>query len=664
MKIRISFAAAALAGLFLAGAALPQDPVQQDDVQNYSQDPSQDPPSRVARLNWIGGNVSFQPAGIDTWTAATLNYPLTTGDHIYTDTAARAEMHVGPNAIRLNGQSNFGFLNLDDRTVQIRFTEGALEIRLRSLDDDDIYEVDTPQAAVSLIRTGDYRIDTDPARNATMITVFSGEVDATANGRSFIVHARQTAYISEGLDPDIRSANTPDDFDEFTRDRNAREDRIPPPLHVSEAMVGYQDLQEYGSWSQNPDYGWVWAPRVAAGWAPYREGRWAWVEPWGWTWIDEAPWGFAPFHYGRWAYVGGGWVWAPGSVVGRRPIYAPALVAFVGGPRFTLTLGIGAGGAIGWFPLGPREPFYPAYRVSNTYVRQVNITHVTNINVTNVNYSNIRYANRQVPGAIVAMPRQAFVSARPVREFGQQRIDARQLTDAQVIGAAPRIAPQRESVIGVQTNRRIAAPPQAIMTRPVVAKVAAPPPAVSFEARQQMIERNQGRPLAPDQLNQLRRQPGAVMNRPVVRNIGPMPAVPNTIQPAAPAPARQQPVEPRPADRPFTRQPDRMDTRPPVVSPAPRQEIQRPPEPQRQEPPRQERQRPENVRPQPEQRPAPAATPRPENRPQPEVRREPAPIVREPRAEPAPRREERPAPAREQRQEQRQEQKKEDKKDK
>src|SRR4029079_18322212 len=95
----------------------------------------------------------------------------------------------------------------------------------------------------------------------------------------------------------------------------------------------------------------VWMPRVRAEWVPYRYGHWAWVEPWGWTWIDDAPWGFAPFHYGRWAYVRGGWVWAPGVMV-ARPVYAPALVAFVG---------VG-GASVAWFPLGPREVYVPAWR--------------------------------------------------------------------------------------------------------------------------------------------------------------------------------------------------------------------------------------------------------------------------------------------------------------
>mgnify|MGYP006969297544 CR=1 FL=1 len=65
-------------------------------------------------------------------------------------------------------------------------------------------------------------------------------------------------------------------------------------------------------------------------WAPYTTGRWAWVAPWGWTWVDVAPWGFAPFHYGRWVPRGPYWAWSPGRYV-ARPVYAPALVGWVGG---------------------------------------------------------------------------------------------------------------------------------------------------------------------------------------------------------------------------------------------------------------------------------------------------------------------------------------------
>jgi hypothetical protein len=40
---------------------------------------AQDPPTRVGRLSYVGGSVSFQPGGLDDWVAATLTSPLLSG---------------------------------------------------------------------------------------------------------------------------------------------------------------------------------------------------------------------------------------------------------------------------------------------------------------------------------------------------------------------------------------------------------------------------------------------------------------------------------------------------------------------------------------------------------------------------------------------------------
>jgi hypothetical protein len=561
---------------------------------------SVDPPSRVARLNFIDGAVSFQPASLDTWTAASLNYPLTTGDHIYTDERSRAEMHIGANVIRLDSTTNFGFLNLDDTTVQMRFTEGAMEVRLRNIGDRELYEIDTPQGAVSLLQGGDYRIDTDPDRNATMVTVNAGEAEVTANGNSFPVHPRQTAYFGADGAPDVRDANPLDDFDRFNADRNSREERRPPPQHVPVSMIGSEDLDSYGAWREVPEYGWVWAPPVRAGWVPYHDGHWAWVEPWGWTWVDDAPWGFAPFHYGRWAVVGGGWVWIPGSVR-ARPVYAPALVAFVGGPHFSAGIGIGGGvGAVAWFPLGPQEVYRPVYRTSPTYVRNVNITNVTNVtNITNVNVTNVRYVNQNVQGAVTAVPQNAFVSSRPVASAAT-RLDAAQLAGAQVQAGA-QVAPTRQSFSAVGAAN-VPRPRDAVMARQVVAKTTPPPPPIAFQAKQAALTQSQGRPLAAEQINQIRQQqPTAVANRPAVRMAPPTGAF---AQPAR-QPAPVAPVQPGPANGGGVR----LDSRPPNARPLQTQPVPAPVQTPRPEMP-QPRQMPES-RPVPQQV-APQVVPRPE----------------------------------------------------
>ncbi|HJT86237.1 MAG TPA: DUF6600 domain-containing protein, partial [Bryobacteraceae bacterium] len=395
-----------------------------------------DPPSRVARLNYENGPVSFRPGSVDDWTAATPNYPLTTGDHLWTDQGARAEMHVGSTAIRLNAQTAVSFLNLDDRIVQLSLTQGLVHVRIRNLPEDESFEVDAPNVAISLLRPGDYRIQTDGDNAVTSVAVLSGQAELTGGGTAFPVYPRQMARVSgtDSVTRDLVDLPPTGAFDNWSEDRDRREERAQSVRYVPREMTGYEDLDDYGAWREVPQYGWVWAPRVAVGWAPYRFGHWVWVAPWGWTWVDDAPWGFAPFHYGRWAFAAGAWVWMPGRVV-ARPVYAPALVAFVGGPRFSLSLSIGGGAGVAWFPLGPGEVYRPAYHVSNVYVRNINVTHVnvTNINVTNVNVTNVRYVNQNVQGAVTAVPQQAFVSARPVAQVATV-VPAREAAQAQVVG--------------------------------------------------------------------------------------------------------------------------------------------------------------------------------------------------------------------------------------
>jgi uncharacterized protein DUF6600/FecR-like protein len=454
-----------LAGLMVAGAAT-----------MWAQD---DPPSRVARLNFLEGSVSFQAAGHDDWAAATPNYPLTVGDHLWADDRSHAELHIGSTAIRMDSHTAIAFLNLDDRMTQVRLSDGTINISVRYLDDNESYEVDTPNGAVTLLRPGRYRIDADPDRQLTTVTVRGGEAEVTAGDQAFPVHARQSAYVT-GVDQpntEVAAAGPSDDFDHWWERRDDREDRRPPPRYVSREMNGYEDLDDYGTWRDYPGYGPCWVPRVEAGWAPYHNGHWVWVEPWGWTWVDDAPWGFAPFHYGRWAFYGGGWVWLPGAVA-VRPVYAPALVAWVGGAHFGV--GIGIGGGVGWFPLGPREAYIPSYRVSNTYVTRVNVTNVTNVtNITNV--TNVTYVNQRVPGAVTAVSRTDFVSARPVARVAVA-VPASAVASAQVSTRQIPVSRQEAVAARPMVNTTAARPPQSVVSARVVTKTA-PPPATAALAR-------------------------------------------------------------------------------------------------------------------------------------------------------------------------------------
>jgi hypothetical protein len=483
-----------------------------------------DPPSRVARLSEVDGTVSFEPAGTEDWVTAVVNRPMTTGDKLWADHDSRAELHLGAASIRLGANTGFSFLNLDDRTVQLQLTEGTLRIRVQRLAQDEVFEVDTPNLAFNASRPGIYRVNVNEAGDTTVVVVREGEGEVTGGGQSYTVHADETGTFTgtDQINADIEGVGSDDDLDRWSYERDRREDHSVSRRYVSEDAVGYEDLDEYGGWRDTPDYGTVWFPHTTVvGWAPYRYGHWVWISPWGYTWVEDEPWGFAPFHYGRWVVVGGVWGWVPcrPAAVGVayvRPVYAPALVAWVGGSHFAVGVAVGGGAGVGWFPLGPREVYVPSYHVSRTYVNRVNITNTT-VNTTvvnnyynnvvvnkNVNVTNVTYVNQRVPGAVTATSTQTFTSGQSVHN-NVMRVNERELANAPVVAATPAVQPTRQSVVGA--GRPVAArPPAAVVNRAVVAKSTPPPPPPRFERQQAAIQQNGGRPLAGSQVRQISQQ--------------------------------------------------------------------------------------------------------------------------------------------------------------
>ena len=522
-----------------------------------------DPPGRVGRLNYMDGPVSFQPAGLNDWEDAAINRPLIPGDNIWTGDRGRTELHVGSTALRLGPNTSFQFLNLDDQTVQIRLSEGTLTIRVRNLTQNQAIEVDTPNLAFTPLRPGEYRIDVNPDSQTTIITVRDGEGDVTGGGQAFPVYARQRVVV-RGYDQityNLASSPGADEWDQWCSSRDRREDQSQSARYVSREMAGYEDLDQYGRWGNQPGYGQVWMPTtVAAGWAPYHDGHWAWIAPWGWTWVDDAPWGFAPYHYGRWASFGNRWGWIPGPY-GVTPVYAPALVAWVGGGRggsgFSLSFSIGTAAAIGWFPLGPREPYFPSYQASQGYFTRVNTTNTVFNNTTINNYydysrnsnntaiTNIQYVNRNIQNGVTAVPQDNFARGRRVTQDARA-IPAAQLASIQVFGV-PTVAPQREGVLGARadTASRAARPPANVLSRPVVARTAPPPAPVPFDRQQPALARNPGRPLPTTQVQQIR-QGAPTPSAPVrVVDMGRV----KRVQPVVGAGPQggQQPIAPQPA---------------------------------------------------------------------------------------------------------------------
>jgi hypothetical protein len=537
-----------------------------------------DPPGRVGRLSYIEGTVSFHTADPDQWTPATLNYPVVAGTSFWTEPGARAEIQVGAAELRLDEATLLDIVALDDAATQLQLDQGVLNLHLRDVPQGGV-EVMTPLGVVDLVDPGSYHIDAghgDPttAPDRVEVTVLEGRAEASGpRHRIEIFDGERAVLAGDPLTITLAEGGaTP--FDDWALQRERREQSLATAQYVSPELTGYQDLDDYGRWDSNPSYGPIWYPTdMPADWAPYRYGHWAWVPPWGWTWIDDAPWGFAPFHYGRWVEVDGQWGWCPGVAV-PHPVYAPALVAFIGGDGWSVDIAGGATlAAVGWVPLAPFEVFHPYYRTSVTYVRQVNITNVreteiqriTNVTVVDQPHEADRYANHH--GATV-VPAEAFTHAAPVhRATLSLQPDA--LRQAQVTQNVARLKPTPMARAGVAAPHLA----EAIVPHPglpaTVARRAAAGPQTRVEGHEELPPRAPG----PSFAGHPRPTPA------VVRGPQPPVAAPQietpprrTLSPSVPT-ARQQPQAAHPAAPPAPQitRPERAPTlaarppRPPMV---------------------------------------------------------------------------------------------------
>jgi hypothetical protein len=442
-----------------------------------------DPDVSVARVSYLRGDVSYQRGDDEGWNDLRVNTPLVTGDSFYAPDGALAEVDLGGGVvIRLDGGTQVELINNTRDISQIGMDSGVLDFRARSLRQGTTLEIDTPGGAATILEPGRYRVEV--ADSVTSYSAVQGSLSVAIDGREFDVREGESLEL-EATDPPSYSyrqveGRTP--FQGWCDERDSRYVRSSSARYVNADVVGYEDLDDHGSWRPSRSYGRVWVPSgMPSGWAPYQSGRWIWQDPYGWTWVSYEPWGWAPYHYGRWIFVENSWAWVPppppsyrgpAVVMNIQPVYAPALVAFVGGQNWGLSLSIG-GPAIGWVPLAPAERYYypwqaPA-RVTNNYT---NIT--VNNAVTIVNYNTF-----------------GTEAVRPIR------VTQTQIQQAPVIGStAVGVVPTRRSLtVSPVSPQGSTTTPQGRPERRMVARLVPPPKPQPFNVKVAEIERT-GRPVA------------------------------------------------------------------------------------------------------------------------------------------------------------------------
>jgi hypothetical protein len=407
-----------------------------------------DPPSRVGRLAFAQGTVSFHDSERTDWQPAVVNMPLTTGDAVWTEPKAHSELSIAGTRVRLDGATQLDVLTLDDQSTRLQLDQGRVDIKTFNYDAKQPYDLVTPRGIATLQQQGDYYVEAGSTQDPTRLGVRTGAAQFQApDGRVLAVRAGEVAEITgDGSAMELHTIQSPPPpMPQYwaARDKQVVYDR--PPQYLSASVTGYEDLNYYGTWQNDPEYGQVWYVRNApSGWAPYTTGRWVYEPVYGWTWVDEQPWGFAPYHYGRWAQRNNRWFWVPPER-SRPAVYAPALVAFVGGTELGVALGVQSRRPVGWFPLGPREVYVPPYTSNRDYYRRLNLANRVQDRmleerweraqrheavVQNHNWMNRRFAR--------IVPAETFVHSQPVqRSFLRVSADKVAAAPVAAIAAPP-----------------------------------------------------------------------------------------------------------------------------------------------------------------------------------------------------------------------------------
>lgn len=397
----------------------------------------------VARISLLNGDVSVRRGDSGDYVAAALNAPLVVQDRVVTGKGARAELQFdSANFLRLAQDTEVEMADLQFERYIVQIARGTIIWRVLR-DQEASVEISTPAVSVRPVRRGVYRV-TVLYDGSCQITVRSGEAEIfTPQGSERLQSGRTMFARGTAAQPEFRIGGEieTDSWDRWNEVRDRELESSRSYQYMSRDIYGGEDLDAHGQWVNVSSYGWVWSPRVAAGWAPYRYGRWSWMDWYGWTWISHDPWGWAPYHYGRWFWHAPvGWCWWPGSF-GVRHYWSPGIVAFVGFGG----AGVGVGwGRVGWLPLGPREPFYPwwgrrwygGYRNPGYFGN--NMTVVNNVNITNI------YRNSRIQNAVTVVDQDGFRRGRFHDSFRAAGTD--EFRNVSVARGPVPVSPGRESL--------------------------------------------------------------------------------------------------------------------------------------------------------------------------------------------------------------------------
>ena len=366
--------------------------------------------ARYARLGDFEGDVQVQLQAADDWQAARRNLPLRELSWLRTDGIARAEVELDEGSVLRLGPdslaelSDYTLLSTGQRITLISLDHG-LAYFTGAAEAGDTLMVAVPGAQVNIHEGARLRLEArDPW---SLVAALDGVARFSSPSAEFDLNAGQIVRLDPAHParffltreiPPLETDHWSDECDKVLVSSTSA-------AHVPGLRYGLADLDAHGVWIQSGDFGPIWKPKAADGWAPFRNGKWQWYDGLGYTWISDDSWGWLPYHYGRWMQLPDtGWVWAPGR--SRSAVFKPGDVYWLQSARL-----------VGWGALSPGENWKPP-DVPRLYLN------------ANTTYANYVPASLEIdPAGFTARPREplataVFVQALPSPPFPASRLDA------------------------------------------------------------------------------------------------------------------------------------------------------------------------------------------------------------------------------------------------
>src|SRR5579871_3551509 len=296
----------------LASISQAQDAGDEDGLYSHA---------RIVRISYVQGEVRLDSGR--GYESVTMNVPVMEHNRLQTFSDGWAEVQMEDGSIvRLAPDTmiyftELGRLSSGGTSTTIDLDQGEAELKILKHNGSD-FQVTVNNKTIALVNPGFFRLTStndDPLELAVWkgdLSVHDGE-----SGENVAVRKNET-FVLDPDDPTHYALNQGaegDELDQWSKDRDSSLNTYAANHSIkSPYQYGASDLDSYGQYTDDPEYGSVWQPNgVGMDWDPYSNGYYT-NTGFGPTWVSAYPWGWMPYRYGRWVFISGrGWFWAPGG---------------------------------------------------------------------------------------------------------------------------------------------------------------------------------------------------------------------------------------------------------------------------------------------------------------------------------------------------------------